>query len=96
VRSACEDIDRDPATLELSVTLTTVCGANESELAQRGAVSPSQFENADLRGTPDQVVEQLLAFRALGASRAYLRVLDLRDLDQIELLGGAVRSQLLE
>jgi len=90
VRAACEELGRDPATLELSVTLTIVCGADRDELERRGAVSPMQFEAADLAGTPDQVVEQLAAYREIGADRAYLRVLDLHDVEQIELLGSSV------
>jgi F420-dependent oxidoreductase-like protein len=90
VRAACEEIGRDPATLELSVTLTTVCGGDRAELERRGAVSPAQFEAADLRGTPDEVLEQLAAYRAIGADRAYLRLLDLRDVDHIALLGASL------
>ena len=90
VHAACEAIGRDPATIELSVTLTTVCGVDRAETERRGAVSPVQFEMADLAGTPDEVVEQLAAYREVGATRAYLRLLDLRDLDQITLLGATV------
>lgn len=90
VHAACEAIGRDPATLELSVTLTTVCGTDRAETERRGAVSPIQFEMADLAGTPDEVVEHLAAYGEVGATRAYLRLLDLRDLDQITLLGETV------
>ena len=90
VRAACESAGRDPASLDLSVTLTTVCGADRSEVERRGAVSPPQFEGADLAGTPGQVCEQLAVYRNLGAARAYLRLLDLRDVDQVELLGMQV------
>ena len=55
-----------------------------------GAVSPAQFQAADCAGTPDEVLEQLLAYREIGATRAYLRLLDLRDVEQITLLGDAV------
>jgi F420-dependent oxidoreductase-like protein len=90
VREACETIGRDPDALEYSVTLTTVCGADRAEVERRGAVSPAQFQAADCSGTPDEVLEQLLAYREVGATRAYLRLLDLRDVDQITLLGDAV------
>jgi alkanesulfonate monooxygenase SsuD/methylene tetrahydromethanopterin reductase-like flavin-dependent oxidoreductase (luciferase family) len=90
VRAACEQVGRDPTTLDLSVTLTTVCGADRDELERRGAVSPPQFDAADLAGTPDQVVEQLAAYRDVGADRAYLRLLDVRDVEQIQLLGESV------
>ena len=53
-------------------------------------MSPAQFEMADLVGMPDEVVEQLAAYRELGATRAYLRLLDLRDVDHITLLGATV------
>jgi alkanesulfonate monooxygenase len=94
VRAACDDAGRDPATLELSVTLTTVCGTDSDEVERRGTVSPPQFANADLVGTPRQVVEQLMAYRDVGATRAYFRVLDLRDVEQIALLGEAVLPEL--
>jgi F420-dependent oxidoreductase-like protein len=90
VRLACEDIGRDPATCDLSVTLTVVCGADPQEVDRRGAVSPEQFAGADLAGLPDQVSEQLAHYRDLGATQAYLRILDLHDTAQVELIGEAV------
>jgi len=90
VRRACETVGGDPASLDLSVTLTTVCGADGRDVQRRGAVSPQQFEAADLAGTPDQICEGLRTYLELGAARAYLRVLDLRDVDQVELLGATV------
>ncbi len=90
VHAACDAIGRDPATLELSVTLTTVCGADRAEAERRGEVSPVQFQMADLAGTPDEVIERLAAFRDVGATRAYLRLLDLRDTEHIALLGATL------
>lgn len=78
------------------MTLTTVCGVDRSELERRGAVSPVQFQMADLAGHPDEVVAQLAHYAAAGASRAYLRVLDLRDIDHIELLGATVVPRVAE
>jgi F420-dependent oxidoreductase-like protein len=90
VRTACESSGRDPVTLELSATLTTVCGRDRHEIDRRGAISPPQFGMADLVGTPNQVVEQLDAYRNMGVGRVYLRILDLRDLDHIALIGEHV------
>jgi alkanesulfonate monooxygenase len=90
VRRSCESVGRDPASLDLSVTLTTVCGADGKEVQRRGAVSPQQFGAADLAGTPDEICESLTTYLELGAARAYLRVIDLRDVDQVELLGTTV------
>jgi alkanesulfonate monooxygenase SsuD/methylene tetrahydromethanopterin reductase-like flavin-dependent oxidoreductase (luciferase family) len=90
VQAACETAGRDPATLDLSVTLTTVCGSNRRELERRGSVSPPQYATADLVGVPTEVAEQLAEYAALGATRAYLRILDLHDVEQVALLGTAV------
>jgi hypothetical protein len=49
---------------------------------------------ADLAGEPHDVVDQLGAFARVGATRAYLRLLDLRDLEHIGLLGAAVLPNL--
>jgi F420-dependent oxidoreductase-like protein len=91
-RRACERAERDPATLGLSVTLTTVCGKDSAEVRQRGSVSPAQFEIADLSGIPSEVRDKLALFEELGATQAYLRILDLRDLEQVDLLGSEVVS----
>ena len=90
VQTACESVGRDPRSLGLSVTLTTVCGEDQHEIERRGGVSPPQYEAADLVGLPSQIAEQLDEYAALGATRVYLRVLDLRDLAHIELLGSQV------
>jgi F420-dependent oxidoreductase-like protein len=90
VRTACDAVGRDPDALEYSVTLTTVCGADRTEVERRGAMSPAQFQAADCAGTPDEVLEQLLAYQEVGATRAYLRLLDLRDVEHITLLGDEV------
>ena len=46
-----------------------------------------------LAGTPAQVVAKLGVFGALGASRMYLQVLDLHDLDHLELIAAEVMPQ---
>ncbi len=94
VRQACEEAGRDPVTLKLSVALTTVCGADRKEVERRGAVSAPQFETADLTGTPAEVADKLGRYRELGATQAYLRVLDLGDLEQVRLLGAEVIPRL--
>ncbi len=45
-------------------------------------------------GTPAEVVDRLGAFAELGATRAYLQVLDLGDLDHVELVAAEVLPQL--
>jgi F420-dependent oxidoreductase-like protein len=46
-----------------------------------------------LAGTPAQVVDKIGQFAQLGASRLYLQVLDLTDLDHLELIATAVAPQ---
>ena len=57
------------------------------------AVSADELHAHGVAGTPDEVVERLLAFDAIGAQTMYLQVLDLDDLDHIELLSKEVLPQ---
>ena len=41
-------------------------------------------------GTPDEVVARLREWQAVGASRFYLQVLDLEDLDHLALIAEEV------
>jgi alkanesulfonate monooxygenase SsuD/methylene tetrahydromethanopterin reductase-like flavin-dependent oxidoreductase (luciferase family) len=70
---------------------------DEAELARRAAAVGRSVE--DLRahgvaGTPAEVVDRLGQFGELGATRAYLQVLDLADLDHVELVAAEVLPQL--
>jgi alkanesulfonate monooxygenase len=72
------------------------CGRDEDELARRAAAIGRDV--ADLRahglaGTPDELVDKIGQFAALGASRMYLQVMDLHDLDQLELIAARVMPQ---
>ncbi len=88
MRATCEAIGRDPETIELSVTLTTVCGADRAETERRGEVhrSSSRWPISPARPTRSSSSSPLPRGRA---TRAYLRLLDLRDVDHIALLGEA-------
>ena len=93
VRAACTAIDRDPDELTYSVALTVCVGADESEVGRRAAAidqEPDHLRRTGVCGTPEQAVETLAAWRAAGAQRVYLQVLDHDDLDHIALLGAEV------
>jgi F420-dependent oxidoreductase-like protein len=97
VDAACEAIGRDPATLRRSFAVTVCCGANDAEVEHRA--TEAGWAAADLRrvgacGTPAEVVERLGQWREVGASVAYLQLLDTRDLDHLELLAAQVLHQL--
>lgn len=73
--------------------MTICCGADDADVERRATEAGWKAE--DLRrvgacGTPDQVLERLGEWRAVGASVAYLQLLDSRDLDHLELLAAEV------
>jgi len=78
-RHACEEVDRDPATLRLSLGLFTVVGEDEADLDRRfelirerlpagvaDKISRSVLEQECLVGTPDRVLDRLGRFAELG------------------------------
>jgi len=97
VRAACEAHGRDPAGIVLSAAQTVCCGATEAEVARRAAAigrDPRELRENAVAGTPDEVVAKLRAFADAGASRAYLQVLDLDDLEHLALIASDVVPQL--
>ena len=93
VRGACESTGRDPASLVLSAAQTVCCGRDDAEIARRAVATGRQVDELrqnGLCGTPDEITAKLATFAAAGASRAYLQVLDLDDLDHLALLGEEV------
>jgi alkanesulfonate monooxygenase SsuD/methylene tetrahydromethanopterin reductase-like flavin-dependent oxidoreductase (luciferase family) len=66
--------------------------------ARRGWRRRGGWHLADLRafalgGTPAELVEKIGQFAEAGASRVYLQVLDLDDLDHLELIASQVMPQ---
>ncbi len=99
VSAACERMDRDPATLRLSAAITTVCGADDREVARRAAAIGQDVDRLTATaccGTPAAVVDRLGEWREAGAATAYLQLLDLTDLDHVRLLGEEVLPRLRE
>jgi F420-dependent oxidoreductase-like protein len=96
VREACQAAGRDPGSLVYSAGHTVCCGRDEAELARRAEAIGWDLatQRADgLVGTPDEIVDRLGAFAELGATRFYLQVLDLHDLDHLELIASEVMPQ---
>jgi F420-dependent oxidoreductase-like protein len=93
VRAACEEIGRDPDELTYSNALTVCCGADEAEIRRRADFigrTPEDLRENALAGTPQEVVDTIGRYAALGATRTYLQVLDLHDLDQVHLIASEV------
>jgi F420-dependent oxidoreductase-like protein len=96
VREACAAAGRDAAAMTYSAAQTVCCGRTEAELARRAAAigqDPAALRANALGGTPAELVDKLGRFAEAGATRAYLQVLDLHDLDHLELLATEVAPQ---
>ncbi len=76
----------------------TVCvGRTDAEVVRRAEAigrDPDELRADGVAGTPDQAVERIRAFAALGVTRMYLQVLDLADLDHLDLVANQVAPQL--
>ena len=93
VREACRTGGRDPGSMILSAAQVVCCGRDENEIARRAASigrKADELRANGLCGTPSEVVDRLSTFAAAGASRIYLQVLDLADLDHLALIAEAV------
>jgi alkanesulfonate monooxygenase len=97
VTAACEAIDRDPATMTWSAALVLCCGRDEAEVARRAKRIGREVDELRANGaagTPDEVLAKLATYGAAGASRIYLQVLDLHDLEHLALVAEAVLPQI--
>jgi F420-dependent oxidoreductase-like protein len=95
VRDACHAVGRDPATMIFSAALVLCCGANEAEVRRRAEAigrQPDELRTNGAAGTPEEVVATLQRWAEAGATRMYLQVLDLSDLDHLDLLATAVKQ----
>jgi F420-dependent oxidoreductase-like protein len=93
VREACAAAGRAESSMTFSVAHTVCCGRTAEELDARAAAIGRPLGNLrehGLAGSPDQVAEKIGEFAAIGATRVYLQVLDLDDLDHLEVLAQLV------
>ncbi|MCQ4083044.1 LLM class F420-dependent oxidoreductase [Streptomyces sp. RB6PN25] len=97
VRAAAEDIGRTPGDLVYSNALVACVGENDAEIARRAAAigrEVDELKTNGLAGSPDEVVEKIKLYEAIGTSRIYLQILDLGDLAHLELIASRVLPQL--
>jgi F420-dependent oxidoreductase-like protein len=81
----------------LSAAQTVCVGRDESEVRRRADAIGQPAEQAranGLGGTVDEVVDKIGRFVEAGASRIYLQLLDLHDLDHLDLIAAEVAPQL--
>ena len=95
VAEACRAIGRadDPI---FSVMVTAGVGRTDAEAAARTADFEDKQALAErgVVGTPQQAVETLGRLAEAGCQRVYLQLRDLRDLEQVELIGAEVIGRL--
>ena len=89
VTQACQEHSRPQPVY--SVAQTVACGRTQAEAKRR---AEAIFGPPPFYGTPDEVVEKIGQFAAAGASRVFLQILDLSDLDHLDLIMGEVIPQL--
>ncbi|MFJ3927518.1 LLM class F420-dependent oxidoreductase [Streptomyces sp. NPDC090022] len=97
VRAAAEEAGRKADDLVYSNALVVCVGRDDAEVARRAAAIGREVDELKangLAGSPAEVVEKIGTYAAIGASRIYLQVLDLDDLDHLELISSQVMSQL--
>jgi hypothetical protein len=79
-------------------SLAVACvGRDDAEVARRAAaigLDLDTLKTEGLAGTPDEVVDAVGRYAAVGTRRVYLQIRDLDDLDHLELIAGRVAPQL--
>ncbi|MGI5260764.1 LLM class F420-dependent oxidoreductase [Streptomyces angustmyceticus] len=97
VRAAAEAAGRKGDELVYSNALVACVGRDDAEVARRAAAigrNVDELKANGLAGSPAEVVDKIERYAAIGASRVYLQMLDLDDLDHLELISAQVQSQL--
>ena len=93
VRAACDAIGRNPDSLVYSCAHVVVVGRDEAQFAARAAAigrDVDELRANGICGLPGEAVEKLRSWARLGATRTYLQVLDLSDLDHLDLIAAEV------
>jgi F420-dependent oxidoreductase-like protein len=93
VQHACEAVGRDETTMRLSAAQVVCCGRTADELARRAVAigrEVDELRKNGLAGTPEEIGAKIAEFVGVGATRMYLQVLDLDDLDQLALLAELI------
>ncbi|WP_029069119.1 LLM class F420-dependent oxidoreductase [Jonesia quinghaiensis] len=93
VRSACEEIGRNPDELTYSSAFVACVGRTEEEFTRRAAAigrDPEELRRNGIAGTVPQAIAAVQRAQQAGASRIYLQILDLHDLDHLELIAADV------
>lgn len=86
VDEVCQEHGRDPMSLVHSAAQVLCIGKDDATVARRAEAigrEPGELRANGLAGTPEEVRERVGRLAEAGASRLYLHVLDLADLDHL-------------
>ncbi len=92
VRAAAGDRE-----LVYSAAVTTCVGKDDAEVARRAAAigrDVDELKAHGAAGTPEEAAATLRAYAEAGASRLYLQIMDMTDLDHLDLIAAEVRPLL--
>ncbi|HET9660885.1 MAG TPA: LLM class F420-dependent oxidoreductase [Thermomicrobiales bacterium] len=95
--SLLEKEDRAPGSMRRTLMHRITVGATDAEVKRKteGVDVESMKTRGGLIGTPNEIVEKLLAFDAVGVQRIMGQMQDMTDLDGVELLATRVLPQLV-
>lgn len=90
--SAWGEAGRDQDTLRFSVMAGAALGRDEAEAADRLALARERTGRGEgldynFKGSPEQVIDQLRAYRDAGVCRVMIQLILHEDLEQIDLIG---------
>ncbi|MGI8678439.1 MAG: LLM class F420-dependent oxidoreductase [Jatrophihabitans sp.] len=94
VRAAVTETGRS---VRYSAAQVLCVGRDDAELARRAHAigrDVDELRENGLAGSPAEVIEKIGTYAGIGATRMYLQVLDLTDLDHLELVASVVAPQL--
>jgi F420-dependent oxidoreductase-like protein len=94
IRAASAGSGRD---VVLSIGKTCCVGRDDAQVRRRADAIDrdlAELREVQLAGTPAEVVDRIGTFADMGATRLYLQVLDLHDVDHLELIAAQVLPQL--
>lgn len=97
VRVACASNGRNPDELVYSAAQVVCVGEDDAEVDRRADAigrDADELRRNGIAGTPDEALAKIAEFTAIGASRLYLQVLDLTDLDHLGLIAAELVDQL--
>ncbi len=95
LNDALGKVNRRPESIRRSIMLNVITGRTDAELKQKmSGRTDEEWRSIGVVGTPNAVVEQLMAYAEAGMYRVVAQMNDLDDMDFLEILGTQVIPQM--